>query len=288
MMRGVLLTAYDAVSEKMAYALVRSIRRWNAQCPVLVLGMDYICGLDWSSVAEVRAVRATGANHTEERWFNKLGALLASPFEETLYLDSDMVTLSDVDAWVKYLGTDDFTFFNVQLRPEDVPDTTIMNVMNPHRVREYYGVDETRIIESGGHFFFRNTARGQRLVERIAEIMQDALENGPLSLYGRMAGPGNIGASDEIAAALVAIEENIALPPPVMGTHRPIGIYMTPYQEHGKFDFDAGIAEYYDGWRGDTVTAGAVHFCSHGKWNPTYREWVDKQVKEGHHERLSG
>ena len=111
-MRGVLLTAYDAVSEKMAYALVRSIRRWNAQCPVLVLGMDYICGLDWSSVAEVRAVRATGANHTEERWFNKLGALLASPFEKTLYLDSDMVTLSDVDAWVKYLGTDDFTFFN--------------------------------------------------------------------------------------------------------------------------------------------------------------------------------
>lgn len=288
MMRGVLLTAYDALSERMAYALMRSIRLWNVQYPIIVLGMDYICGLDWARFAEVRSVRATGANHTEERWFNKLGALLASPFDETLYLDSDMVVLADVEAWIKHLGTDDFTFFNVFLRPEDVPDTTIMNVVNPYRVREHYGVDGIRIIESGGHFFFRNTARGQRLVERIAEVMQDALEHGPLSLYGRMAGRGNIAASDEIAAALVAIEEQIALPPPIIGTHRHIGIYMPPYQEQGKFDFDTGRAEYYDSWRGNTVTSGAVHFCSHGKWNPTYREWVDKQVEQGQRERLSG
>ena len=265
---GVLLTAYDFLSEKMTYALARSIGRWNMPLPVWVLGLGCVCGLDWRGLAQVRTVRAAGAHHTDERWFNKLGALLESPFDETLYLDSDMVVMSDVRAWTDYLRTDDFTFFNVLLRPEDGPDEMLVNVANPHRMKEHYGLEATRVIESGGHFFFRKTSRGVRLVEHTVEIMQEALEHGARSLYGRIAGQGNIPASDEIAACLVAVEENIALPPPVLGTHRPIGIYMTPYQSQGRFDFDAGIAEYHDNWRGGPVTAGAMHFCSQTPSHP--------------------
>jgi len=250
--------------------------------PVVVFGLDYVLGLDWRGIAEVRSLRAAGAHHSDERWFNKLGALLESPYEETLYLDSDMVVLSDVVAWMDYLRTDDFTFFNVLLNPEEMADETIVNVVNPHRMRECYGLQATAVIESGGHFFLRKTARGMRLVERTAEIMQEALENGPKSLYGQMAGLGNIAASDELAACIVAAEERIALPPPVEGTYRPIGIYMTPYQSEGCFDFQAGIAKYNDTWRGSRVTAGAVHFCSHGKYNPEYQSWVEDQVGQGH------
>jgi hypothetical protein len=282
MRQGVLLTAYNGESEAMAYALARGIRKWNRDLAIAVLGLNYVCGLNWGRLAVVRTVRAVGAHRTEEKWFNKLGALSQTPFEETLYLDSDMVVMCDLHEWMNYLRTDDLTFFNVLLDAATIPDQTIVNVVNPHRMRERYALTATAVIDAGGHFLFRNTPRGRRLLERIVEVMQEALEKGPESLYARLAGPGNIAASDEIAASIVAVEEDIALPPAIIGTQRPIGIYMTPAQSDGRFDFEKGAAQYHDTWRGGCVTASAVHFCSHGKYNPDYRAWVHKQVEDGH------
>jgi hypothetical protein len=279
MTTGLLVTAFGIDSERMALALVNSVRRWNEDVGITVLGLDYLCGLDWRGMASTRAVRAAGTRGSDERWFNKLAALLESPFDETLYLDSDLVVLEDIRSWFSYLRTDDFTFFNVRLDPKVVPDRMLYNVVNPHRMKEIYGVPSSPVIESGGHFFFRRTKRGEQLIHRIASIMEQALDTGANSIYRMIAGADNIPASDEIAASMMVVEERVSLPHPISGTHRPIGIFMPPYQHDETFDFDAGKASYIDEWQGGRVTAGAVHFCAHGKHHSAYLQWIDRTLQ---------
>src|SRR5690606_37729435 len=93
--RGILVSPYSAESERMAYAMVRSLRKYNRWLPVHVVSQDYVCELDWRGMATVRAVRAAGAHGTPEKWLNKLSGIRRSPFEETIFLDCDIVLLSD-------------------------------------------------------------------------------------------------------------------------------------------------------------------------------------------------
>lgn len=279
---GIILTCHDGRSEGQAYALAMSIKARNPTMPLLVVFIGYLSVLDWHGLGEVRVTRAAGGHGTDERWFNKLAALSESPFDETVYLDSDMVMLSDVGRWFGMLRTDDLTFWNVRLDPDSIPDRMEYNVVNPHRMKEHFGISRSPVIDGGGHYYFRRTARGEKLLQRIADIMEDALERGADSLYGRMTGAGNIPASDEPAASIMVVEEEVRLPEPIIGLERPLGIFMPPHQRDAVFDFDAGVAEYHDEWVGGRVRAGAVHFCAHGKLSPAYREWVDKQVASGH------
>lgn len=143
--RGILVSPYSAESERMAYALVRSLRKYNRRLPVHVVSQDYVCGLDWRGMATVRAVRAAGAHGTPEKWLNKLSGIRRSPFEETIFLDCDIVLLSDPEWWFGHLGTDDFTWFHQWHGIRDVPDETIYNVVNPHRMKEEFGVDAVAV-----------------------------------------------------------------------------------------------------------------------------------------------
>lgn len=112
MNRGILISPYSLESERMAWTQVTMLRRWTEKLPVLVLSQDYLCGMDWHALpmTQVRARRAAGGHGTPLHWFNKLAALGTFPFEETLYLDCDILPLSDPSWWFDYLGTDDLTF----------------------------------------------------------------------------------------------------------------------------------------------------------------------------------
>jgi hypothetical protein len=187
--RGLLLAPFSEESERMAYAMVKSLRRYQPWLPVRVQGQGYLCGLDWRGLAEVRCTRRVEAAGSPRQWMNKLTALLDSPFEETIFLDCDLVFTADPAGWFDRLGTDDFSFFHDWMDSRTLPDVLRENWVYPHR----------------------------------------------------MAGEGNIAASDELAASIVAVEQKIRLPEPVEG----------------------------------------VHFCFTGKNHPGYRAFVEAMVRTG-------
>lgn len=259
----------------MAYAAVVSLRRHNREVPIIVLGQDYICSLSWRGLgAMVQAMRAAGTRGTPGQWFNKLSALMRTPFYETIYLDCDIVILSDPEKWFDLLGTDDFTWFQYSRRCEEVPDKMEYNLPNPHRVKEEFGIDTVPVIDGGGHYFFRATSRGQKLVASVAELMSDALEDSKASIYCRIAGAGNIPASDELAASIVAIREGICLPATMPACNKCIGVYLPPWQESGLFDLENNYARYTDVGMNEIVTPEAVHFCHSSKGHPDYQTFI--------------
>ena len=279
--QGFLVSPFSPASERMAYGLVCSLRRYNTEVPVCVLGQDYVCTLPWRGLAQVKTVRAAGAHGSDEQWFNKLGALLKSPYEETIFLDCDMVLLSDPAWWFESLGTDDFTCFNRVLTPHLMPRETVINVVNVHRMQEEFGVDGVPVIDGGGHFFVRRTDRGRRLVEATAEIMAAALRDGPASLYHRMAGPGNCAASDEIAYSIAVVQQGIRTPAEQPASRKPISVFLPPHQHHEFFDLLSGMARFYDEWTGAEVQPGAVHFCHASKTRPEYVAYVADCLRLG-------
>jgi FkbM family methyltransferase len=274
--RGILVAPYSSASERMAYGLVCSLRLYNPTIPVCVLGQDYLCSLAWKGLAEVKHVRADGAHGSDEQWFNKLGALLKSPYDETIFLDCDIVLLTDPGPWFAHLGTDDFTCFHQNLSVEMMPRGTTLNVVNVHEMEAEYRIRETPVIDGGGHFFLRNTERGRRLVHATMDIMADALDLGPASLYHRMAGPQNCAASDEIAFSIAAVVQEIRLPEPLPKAHRPIAMFLPPHQRDEKIDLAAGKVAFFDTWCGETVRPGAIHFASTSKRRPEYQAWLER------------
>lgn len=258
----------------MAFASVISLRRHNHDLPVIILGQDYICGLDWRGLATVRSMRAAGTRGTPGQWFNKLSALLRSPFEETIYLDCDIVLLADPEPWFDYLGTDDFTCFQYGRRWDEVPDQMEYNLPNPHRMREEFGVDSVPVIDGCGHYFWRATDRGRKLVMAVAEVMNEALDDSKPSIYRRVAGDGNIPASDELAASIVAVREGINLPATMPPPRKCVGVYLPPWQEDGIFDLENNLASYRDVGLQSRITPEAVHFCYNSKWHPSYQAFI--------------
>ena len=272
--RRFLVSPYSPASERLAYALVCSLRRYNPDIPVCVLGQDYVCTLPWRGLATVKTVRAPAAHGSDDQWFNKLGALLQSPTHETIFLDCDMVLLADPAGWFEALGTDDFTCFNRMLSPAIMPKETEINVVNVHRMREEFGVESVPVIDGGGHFYYRKTERGRRLVEATAAIMSGALQDGAGALYHRMAGPGNCAASDEIAFSIAAVQEGIVMPREWPAATKPISVFLPPHQHHETFDLAAGVARFYDNWSRSEVQPHAVHFCHRSKQRPEYVKFV--------------
>lgn len=279
--RGLLLAPFSEESERMAYAMVKSLRRYQPWLPVRVQGQGYLCGLDWRGLAEVRCTRRVEAAGSPRQWMNKLTALLDSPFEETIFLDCDLVFTADPAGWFDRLGTDDFSFFHDWMDSRTLPDVLRENWVNPHRMAEEFGVVATPVIAGSGHFFLRKTARGRRLMDRILELLEEALEEGGQGLYCRMAGEGNIAASDELAASIVAVEQKIRLPERVEGMRHPIGIFLPPWQRNELFDFAAGKLSFLDTAKGCRVEPEAVHFCFTGKNHPGYRAFVEAMVRTG-------
>ncbi len=272
--RGILISPYSAESERMAYAAVRSLRLRNADLPVLVLAQDYLCGLDWRGLAQVKSVRAAEPHRSAYMWFNKLAALGQSPFAETVFVDCDFYFARDPSPWFDLLGTDDFTYFNCLRAAADIPDATFPNLANVRRMREEFGVAATPIVVGGGHFFLRAGSRGRGLLDRVGELMRDAMEIGPASLYHRMAGPGNVPASDELAASIAAVEQQIKLPVLSPGSPCPVGMFICPHQREEVFDFPHGEASFYCTWAGGRLAPDAVHFAAHSKQHTAYQNWI--------------
>lgn len=258
----------------MAYAAVRSLRLRNPGIPVQVLAQGYLCGLDWRGLASVKTVRAAEPHRSERMWFNKLAALEQSPFAETIFVDCDYYFAREPAWWFEHLGTDDFTFFNAPRSAAEIPDATFPNLVNVHRMKDHFGVKATPIVIGGGHFFLRKTPRGLSLLERVAEVMEEAMELGPTSLYHRMAGPGNVPASDELAASIVAVEQAVQLPVLPPGVRCPVGMFMSPHQREEVFDFPHGEASFHCMWAGNRLAPDAVHFAAHGKRHPAYQAWI--------------
>lgn len=276
MNRGLLLSPFSAESERMAYALVKSLRRYNADLPVLVLAQDYVCGLRWRGLAQVRSIRAAEPHRSPAQWLNKIHALRASPFTETIWLDCDIVFLDDPSDWFERLGSDDFTFFNYLCRAEDTPDTTSLNVVNPHRMKERYGVECLRCIDGAGHYFLRKSERGTAILNRITALMTEALELREQSLYWQLAGAGNVDASDEVAASIVGVEMNIQFPPPSVAAEKPIFAFLPPHQHHEDMALNEGWASYHDDWSQRRLFPRAVHFVAQGKRNGAYQDFVSR------------
>lgn len=277
--RGFLVAPYSAESERMAYALVRSLRRVNSDIPVQILGLDYICGLNWRGLAQVRSVRAAEAHGSPYQWFNKLAALIKAPFEETIYLDCDVVFLKDPSNWFNLLDTDDLTWFTHPHSTKDVPDIMIYNRVNPYRVKEEFGIDTVPSIDGGGHFFFRNNERGRFLVECVVNLMQDSMTSPNESLYRKMMGAGNIEASDEASAAIVAIQQKIKLPEVFLAPDKQMGLFLPPHQCDEHFQLDQGLARYRNAWTKEIVTPLAIHFCHDGKRHPAYAKFISDCVE---------
>jgi FkbM family methyltransferase len=276
--KGIVLSPYSWESEKMAFALVASLRRHNSELPVAVLAQDYICALPWKQLPHVlvESVRAAAPHRSDRMWFNKLGAIWRSPFAESIFLDCVIVLLADPEPWFSRLGTDDFTCFHRQLSPRVMMDKTEMNLPNAHRMQERFGVESTPFIDGGGHFFFRQTARGRALALHTAQLMEEALRYRERSLYGQMAGQGNLPASDELAYSLTAVMQDVKLPEEndANSPVKPIGVFLPPHQTEAEFDLNAGKASFHCGWVKRRIAPQAVHFCHNSKSLPAYQSYI--------------
>jgi hypothetical protein len=280
--QGMVLAVFSGESERMAYALVKSLRRVNSVLPVTVLAQGYAGVLDWRGLAALRMVpAAAGRGEPERRWLNKPAAMARSPYKETLFMDCDVVFMRDPALWFDRLGTDDFTFFHRMLTSADLPEEMTWNVVNPRRMMERYGVEEVPIIEGGGHYFFRRTARGRQMMERLVAWMEDSAERGEASDFAWLAGPGNLVAADEIAASIVAVKEGLRLPPPGPRGELAVGVFLPQFQKEEAFDLEAGMASFFCPWAGQRVSPDAVHFCHTSKNHEAYRAFVEKMVAEG-------
>jgi hypothetical protein len=126
----------------------------------------------------------------------------------------------------------------------------------------------------GGHYFVRKSGRSQKILDRIAGIMIEAMEN-PRAQYWDFAGEGNL-VGDEPAASMTVVEMGIKLPPPVDLQALPVGSFMPPWQSWQATDFDNGIARYKCQWAGREVAPRVVHFAGTGKGDAVYNAWLEK------------
>jgi hypothetical protein len=259
----------------MAYTLVDSLRRNGCGMPVRVLAQDYAPGLRWRGLAEVRPARGCYGGKDDLRWLNKLQAMAETPFEETIFLDADLVAAADISSWFDTLGTDDFSFWNQRCTPENSPDEMRLNYLNPHVFCPTYGMAEMPVILGGGHYFLRQGARGEAVLQRMAELMQEASEDAACE-YWRLAGWGNF-ISDETAATMAAAEFSLLLPPPSQPATAPISQLLPPYQQWLEADFTANRLRLLEVEASREVVQQVVHFANCGKSDASYQSWI-KQV----------
>ena len=209
------MVVYSQITECMAWALAESGRRAGLAAEIVVEFQDECPADRWRNCGNLthKVSRSIHAGGGDLRWLNKLAAISESPHAETVFLDSDMLVMRDMSHWWQELATDDLTFWNVRRRPADVSrETMVTNQLNPHPFCEHYGVEAVPVMLGGGHYYFRNTARGQAILQRIADIMVEAAEN-PDALYWKFAGKGNI-VGDEPAASMAVVEFGVILPEP--------------------------------------------------------------------------
>ncbi len=264
-------------SERMGQALAASLAEHSPTVGVRVGAQDY-CG-ESRALAELGAAipqPTVSQGHPHLRWLNKLDAISRSTAERTLFLDTDMLVMKDISGWFDELATDDLTFWNFRRRPADVPEgTMIPNQLNPHPFCRHYGVEAVPIMLGGGHYFFRNTGRGQAILQRIADIMLDATEN-PGALYWKFAGRGNF-VGDEPAASMAVVELGVTLPEPSpMAPHPPVGCFMAPWQRWTEVNLAEGRAKYWCEWAQAEVEPSVVHFAGGGKDDPVYKAHVQQ------------
>jgi len=277
--RGFLLSPYSTATERMAWAQAELLRKHNPELPVLIHAQDYVPVLPWRQLAEVRTVRGCHSGRDDLRWLNKLEAICDAPFEETIFFDCDMLSTGPVVDWFDSLGTDDFTFWNFQRTPDNTPDTMALNHLNPHRFCPHFGTAAVPSTDGGGHYFARKSGRLQAILDRIAAIMVEAVEN-PGALYWKFALPGNL-VGDEPAASMAMVEMNVKLPPPFPAANGPVGCFNPPYQEWREADFEQGRLRYHCRWAGGERTPQVVHFAANGKQDAAYRAWLEKRAPAG-------
>ena len=276
--RGFLLSPYSPATERMAWGQVRLLRKYNPEIPVLVYCQDYVPTMAWRGVAEVQTARGCHSGKDDLRWLNKLEAVCDSPFEETIFFDADMISTGPVSGWFDLLGTDDVSFWQYARKREDSPDAMSANLMNPHRFCPYYGVEAVPVMLGGGHYFVRKSGRAQAILDRIASIMVEAMED-PRALYWEFAGKGNL-VGDEPAASMAVVEMGIRLPPPLELSELRVGCFMPPWQTWVEADFDNGIARYHCQWARREVAPCVVHFAGTGKDDRVYKDWLGKCAAE--------
>lgn len=130
----------------------------------------------------------------------------------------------------------------------------------------------------GGHYFVRKSGRSQAILDRIAGIMIEAMEN-PQAKYWEFAGAGNL-VGDEPAASIAVVEMGVRPPPPINLQAMPVGSFMPPWQAWRESDFDNGVARYHCQWAGGEVAPRVVHFAGTGKGDAVYDAWLRKCVAE--------
>lgn len=273
--RGVALEVYSELSAHMAATLAWGLAKVSPDLPLHVRVRDCLPRVRWPEQAEVRMARSTHTGQDGLQWLNKLEALHEAPFDETLLLDADIVVLRDIRWWFDALGTDDFTFWNFLRRREDcAPGVMELNLHNPHAFCEHYGVEAVPTILGYGHYFYRRSARGERLLQRVADHTLAAAESAD-ALYWKLALPGNM-VSDEPATSMAAVELGIRLPAPgnpLPEPRRPIGLFVPPFQEWREADFAAQKARFYCAWNRREMEPDVIHFAGPGKHDPVYAAW---------------
>lgn len=283
MKKGVHLIAHSPSTERMGFALVESLRRTGIEGRIRVDFQDACPAACWDKLGVTVSVsRSVHAGGGDLRWLNKLSAIAEADEDESIFLDSDMLAMRDIGYWWEDLATDDLTFWNARRRPSDIgAETVVTNQLNPHPFCEHYGVEAVPIMLGGGHYFFRNTVRGQAILQRIADIMVEAVEN-PGALYWKFAGEGNI-VGDEPAASMAVVEFGVRLPEPsAMAPQPPVGVFMAPWQRWVKQDFAKSLARYWCTWTKQEVEPDVVHFAHVGKSDPGYAGFVQQRWAGAH------
>ncbi len=263
----------------MAWGQAKLLRKYNPDTPVLIYAQDYVPTLPWRGAAEVITTRGCRNGKNDLRWLNKLEAICDAPFTETIFFDCDMVSTGPVSGWFDALGTDDVSFWQHLRTRENSPDAVTSNLLNPHRFCPHYKVEGVPTMLGGGHYFVRKSRRSQAILDRVAAIIVEAMEN-PRALYWNFAGGGNI-VGDEPAASMVVVEMAIQLPPPCTLETMPVGCFMPPWQTWRETDFDNGCVRYHCQWAGGEVSPQVVHFAGTGKGDPVYNAWLEKCVTRG-------
>ena len=230
--RGFLLSPYSPATERMAWGQARLLRKYNPDIPVLIYAQDYVPTLPWKELAEVQTARGCHSGKDDLRWLNKLEAICDAPFGETIFFDCDMMSTGPVSGWFEALATDDVSFWHHLRTRENSPDGVTSNLLNPHRFCPHYGVAGVPTMLGGGHYYVRKSLRSQAILDRVAAIMVEAMEN-PRALYWDFAGSGNI-VGDEPAASMAVVEMGIQLPPPCRLGTMPVGASCRPGKHGGR------------------------------------------------------
>ena len=257
----------------MAWGQVRMLRRYNPGIPIVIYAQDYLPLLPWKGVAEVVTTRGCHIGKDDLRWLNKLEALVDSPFAETLFFDCDMVSTGPVAEWFDALGTDDVTFWHHLRTRENTPDTMASNHLNPHAFCPHYGVSGVPATLGGGHYFVRKSGRSRQIMDRIACLMVEAMQD-QSALYWTFAGAGNL-AGDEPAASMAMVEMKVKLPPPLTEADGHVGCFMPPWQEWREADFENGRLRYHCRWAQGERSPRVLHFAGTGKADAAYLAWLE-------------